>query len=139
MPWTSKVVEGVVVRIPTRLFWASIDKVLVSKEKPLTPPERVRLVSLAKVQASALEVTVSPVASPKVTLPVIEALPLIFNWVPTIAWALRPLEMRREPEKELDPVLTEVKVPEIEALPPNDAVPLVSRSPEIRTSLDAEM
>src|SRR3989344_8584407 len=111
-----------------------MDKVLVSKEKPLTPPERVRLVSLAKVQASALAVRVSPLASPRVVLPVIEALPLIVRAVPTMAWALMPLETRREPAKEFDPVLTEVKVPEMEALPPNDAVPLTSRSPEIKTS-----
>ena len=125
--------------MPTLLFWASMERVLVSKEKPLTPPDKVRLVSLANVQASALEVTVSPVASPKVVLPVMEALPLIVRAVPTMAWALRPLEMRREPAKELDPVFTEVNVPEIEALPPNETVPLTSRSPEIKTSLDVDM
>ena len=53
------------------------------------------------------------------------------------AWT--PLVTLREPEKELDPVLTEVKVPEMEALPPKETVPLVSRSPEIKRSLVVEM
>ena len=80
VPWTSNVVEGAVVKIPTRLFNASIDKVLVSKEKPLTPPVRVRLVSLAKVKASALKVTVSPVASPKVVLPLtLKSVPVVME------------------------------------------------------------
>ena len=48
------------------------------------------------------------------------------------------MEMLSEPEKELEPVLTEVNVPEMEALPPNEAVPLTSRSPEMRRSLFAE-
>ena len=51
----------------------------------------------------------------------------------------RPLVIDSEPENELDPVLTEVKVPEMEALPPNYAVPRVSRSPEISKSLVVEM
>ena len=145
MPWTSKVVEGVVVKMPIRLFVASIDNVFVSKDKPLTPPDKVKLVSLAKVQASALAVRVSPLASPRVVLPVIEALPLIVSPVPTIAWALKPLETRREPAKDDDAVPEKVfvpyvkKLPETEATPPNEAVPLVSRSPEIRRSLVVEI
>src|SRR3989344_5005403 len=86
-----------------RLLVASMERVLGSKERPMTPPERVKLVSLAKVQASALKVIVSPEASPMVVLPVLDMLPLIVKAVPTIAWALRPLEMRREPAKELEP------------------------------------
>lgn len=53
---------------------ASIESVEVSKERPLSPPVRVTLVSLAKVQAAALEVTVSTEASPKIVLPVEERL-----------------------------------------------------------------
>src|SRR3989344_2570873 len=97
--------------MPTRLLVASMEKVLVSKDKPLTPPDKVRLVSLAKVQASALAVTVSPLASPRVVVPVIEALPLMVKPVPTMAWALRPLDTRREPAKEDDPVPEKVFVP----------------------------
>ena len=117
MPWTSKVVDGAVVRMPTRLLVASTDKVLVSKERPLTPPDKVKLVSLANVQASALEVRVSPAASPRVVLPVIEALPLIVKAVPTMAAALKPLETRSEPWKELEPVELPVKVPVKVVLP----------------------
>src|SRR3989344_8514694 len=70
--------------MPTRLLAASIERVLVSKERPFTPPERVRLVSLAKVQASALKVIVSPEALPKVVLPVMLVLPLMVSPVPTM-------------------------------------------------------
>ena len=79
MPWTSNTVEGAVVLTPILSFVASIERVLVSKDRPLIPPDKVKLVSLANVQASALEVTVSPVASPKVVLPVILAFPLTVN------------------------------------------------------------
>src|SRR3989344_1465515 len=57
------------VEIPTLLLAASTDNVLVSKDKPFTPPDKVKLVSLANVQASALAVTVSPEASPIVKAP----------------------------------------------------------------------
>ena len=43
-----------------------------------------------------------------VIVPVIKALPLTVKLVPTIAWALSPLEMRRLPEKELE--LTPVEI-----------------------------
>ena len=46
-----------------------------------------------------------------------------------------PLVTSNPPEKELEPVLTEVRVPEIEALPPKEAVPLISMSPEMSKSL----
>ena len=117
VPWTSNVVWGAVVRIPTRLLVASIERVLVLKERPLTPPDKTKLVSLAKVQEAALAVTVSPEASPKVVLPFTErlpvarALPLIVRAVPTMAWALSPLEIKREPAKEEEPVPEKVLVP----------------------------
>ena len=145
MPWTSKVVLGAAVKMPTLLLVASMERVLVSKERPLTPPERVKLVSLANVQASALEVSVSPEASPRVVLPVMEALPLMVKDVPTIAWALRPLEIRSEPAKEEEPVPEKVLVPYVKKLPdtlatpPNEAVPLTSKSELINKSFDAEM
>jgi len=62
-----------------------------------------------------------------------------------------PLVTFSEPEKEDEPVPLTVrlppmvwspvrlKLPETLAPPPNDAVPLTSRSPETRTSLLAEM
>src|SRR3989344_178147 len=52
-----------------------MDKTLVSKDNPLTPPDKMKLVSLAKVQESALAVTVSPVASPIVKAPSIPTVP----------------------------------------------------------------
>lgn len=69
---TSSFPEGLVVPIPTLSLDASIERVLVSKERPLTPPVKAKLVSLAKVQEAALAVTVSPEASPMVVLPVEE-------------------------------------------------------------------
>ena len=53
------------------------------------------------------------------------------EWIPSVT--------SNPPEKELDPVLTEVRVPEIEALPPKEAVPLISMSPEMSKSLVVEI
>ena len=53
--------------------------------------------------------------------------------------ATKPLVILRDPAKELEPVLTAVKVPEMEALPLKEAVPTSSRSPEIKRSLVADM
>lgn len=69
VPSTSSCAVGPVVPIPILSFKASIERVEVSNDKPLTPPVKAKLVSLAKVQASALAVTVSPEASPKVVFP----------------------------------------------------------------------
>ena len=44
---------GLVVPIPILLLVASIDKVFVSKDSPLMPPERAKLVLFAKVQAAS--------------------------------------------------------------------------------------
>ena len=48
-------------------------------------------------------------------------------------------EILREPLKELDPVLIEVKVPDKEAGPRKEAVPISSKSPEISKSLVVEI
>src|SRR3989344_8270291 len=119
--------------MPTRLLAASIERVLVSKERPFTPPERVRLVSLAKVQASALKVIVSPEALPKVVLPVMLVLPLMVNPVPTMAWALKPLETRSEPAKELEAVPDETNSLDIVRSPVKEWLAAVSamKRPEI--------
>jgi hypothetical protein len=72
---TVNLFDGAVVPTPTRSFVESIDKVEVSKLSPATPPDRVTLVSTAKVAVEALKVgmafrvKVSVVASPKVVFP----------------------------------------------------------------------
>src|SRR3989344_7003536 len=65
--------------------------------------------------------------------------------------ARRPLAMSKEPAKDEEPVPFTVKspdmvwsparlkLPDILAPPPNDAVPLTSRSPEIRRPFAADM
>src|SRR3989344_2060810 len=75
VPWTSKTVEGVVVRIPILLLAASTDKVLVSRDKPLTPPDNTKSVSLVNVHVAALAVTVSAEVSPMMREPDILAVP----------------------------------------------------------------
>lgn len=60
---------GVVVPMPIRALVESTEKVSVLNDKPLTPPDRTKLVSLANVQVAAFEVRVSPLASPIVVLP----------------------------------------------------------------------
>ena len=112
-------VEGAVVKMPMRLLVASMERVLVSKERPLTPPERVRLVSLAKVQASLLTVTTSPEASPNMVAPLIRISPPVL--MEPVAWT--PLVTSRPPAKEL------------EAVPSTNNWPSISRSPEIKRSL----
>src|SRR3989344_1798147 len=115
VPWTSKVVEGAVVRMPIRLLRASTEKVLVSKDKPLAPPDKVKLVSLTKVQASALAVTVSPVASPMVNAPSTPRVPAtskvksgVESPIPTLPALLRVdtykvLDILAGPAKETEP------------------------------------
>jgi len=78
-PTTSSLAVGAVVPIPTRSFKASTDRVLVSKERPFTPPDSAKLVSLANVQASAFAVTVSPDASPKTVFPFAVKVPFEVN------------------------------------------------------------
>jgi hypothetical protein len=78
-PSTSSLAMGAFVPIPTKLFRASIEKVSVSRDKPFTPPDNAKFVSLAKVQASALAVTVSPDASPKTVFPFAVKVPFDVN------------------------------------------------------------
>jgi len=73
-PTTFRVASGAVVPMPTRWLLESMDKVLVSKDRPLAPPERAKLVSLAKVQAVEL-IVVAPVPVEKVLAPVIVVAP----------------------------------------------------------------
>ena len=122
------------VKIPILLFVESIERALVANDNPLTPPDKVTLVSLVNVQVSALEVTVSPAASPRIVFPVFDIFPLIVRAVPTIALASIPLDTRREPAKELDPVLNALNVPDILTGPANEPVPLTSRSPDMSKS-----
>ena len=82
-PTTSSFASGVVFPIPIRSFVASIDNVSVSKLNPFVPPLNVKLVSLLKVQTSAFDVTVSPVAFPRITSPSILKFPVseTFPWM----------------------------------------------------------
>ena len=61
--------SGAVVPMPTLLLVESMESVSVSKDRPFTPPERTRLVSLAYVWVLALKVRVSAKVSPRVVLP----------------------------------------------------------------------
>ena len=61
--------SGAVVPMPTLLLAASMERVSVSKDRPLTPPESTRLVSFAYVWVEALKVRVSANTSPRVVLP----------------------------------------------------------------------
>ena len=146
MPWTSKVVLGVVVKMPTRLFVESIESVLVSKDSPLTPPDKVRLVSLANVHASALAITVSPLASPKTVLPFTRrSVPVVME---PVAWT--PLDTSNPPKNEDDPVPFTLKFDEILAVPITSRVaemdtpesnldlPSTSKAPESKRSLEVE-
>ena len=55
------------------------------------------------------------------------AVTLLAEWMPLVTLS--------DPAKELDPALIEVKVPDREAGPLKEAVPISSRSPLIRRSL----
>ncbi len=68
---------GLAVPIPTRLFAASMDRVLESKLMPSVPPERVTAKSLATVRVPAWKVMVSPEASPKVVFPLTVRVPVM--------------------------------------------------------------
>jgi hypothetical protein len=78
-PTISNFAAGAVVPIPILSFKASIDKVSVSNDKPLVPPVKAKLVSLANVHAAAFAVTVSPNASPKTVFPFAVKVPFDVN------------------------------------------------------------
>ena len=138
MPNTSKVVSGVKSPIPTLPFSntanlelepeAMLNKVAVSPTRwvkaigevvpiPTLPP------IIFKVLAVAVALTVRALLAP----------------------ARNPLATDSEPAKEEEPVPANVLVPYVKKLPdtlatpPKEAVPLVSKSPLTRRSLEAEM
>ena len=139
MPWTSKTVWGVVVKIPTRFKVASMVKVEVSITRSLEIVRSPTNEWEAKVSAMNLpeiwRLDEMEALDPKKALPDMEAIPPTSKVVSVAFPALMP--------NLLFPVisrLVDIDAPaEKRAKPSKAALPLISRSPETRRSLEAEI
>src|SRR3990167_4875864 len=107
-------------------------------------PDATRNRGPAKVEAGSISAAAMGPVVPTPTLPPtmfkVLAVALALTTNALLAPARNPLAIEREPEKDDDPVPEKVlvpyvkKLPDTEATPPNEAVPLVSMSPEMSKS-----